>query len=74
MNAIMEYKIDETYPLYLKNWQDNPDIMCRDEYELSIIPTLYTVCYSLGGIFFMIPDKIGRRLTMLFFSLVSMSA
>ena len=28
--AIMEYKLEEDNPLYLKNWQDNPDIMCRD--------------------------------------------
>ena len=71
---IIEFKLDESNPLYLRNWQDNPDIMCRDVYELSLIPAMYAMSYAVGGVFFFMPDKVGRRLTMLIFSIVSMVA
>ena len=48
--------------------------MCRDVYELSLIPAMYTMFYAVGGVFFFMPDKFGRRLTMLVFSIASMVA
>ena len=48
--------------------------MCRDVYELSSIPAMYTLFYAIGGIFFFMPDRIGRRQTMLIFSIASMIA
>ena len=35
---------------------------------------MYTLFYAVGGVFFFMPDRIGRRITMLIFSIISMAA
>lgn len=60
----MNYKLDETNPLFLHNWLEYPDFMCRNQIELTFILSIYSACYVIGGlIFFHAPEKLGRLVT-----------
>ena len=61
--------------MYLQNWLEFPDLMCRTQYELNFLLTLYSLAYALGGVFFFtIPDKIGRLPSFKTFSTMNLVA
>lgn len=47
------------------NWHtDSLDIMCMTLAQEIILPTSYFFGFAIGGFFFWLPDKFGRKLTM----------
>lgn len=63
--GFVQYKQDTSYEFYLENWYAQMDMMCMSFSEIGFIFTLYYIGFGIGGVLFPMPDRIGRRKTLL---------
>jgi len=65
-SSTLEYHIDTDYKYYLNNWFDQMDLMCENPVQTNFMISLRLIAYGLAGIlFFWVPDRYGRRPTLL---------
>ena len=55
------YKVDKDYEYYLNNWYVEMDMMCTPITKISLMFTVYFIGNIVGGVFAVIPDRIGRK-------------
>ena len=60
------YKVDESYDYYINNWYIEMDLMCTPLTKISFMLTLYFVGSITGGLFAAIPDRIGRKKSVIY--------
>jgi hypothetical protein len=51
--------------VYLQNWYEEMDMVCWSPTTISILGAAYHFGYGAGGIFFPLPEALGRRKTLL---------
>ncbi len=68
----MEYKVDKDYEYYLNNWYVEMDFVCTQTTKIDLLATIYMIGVGLGGFSMSwIPDKYGRRQTLIFTGLIT---
>ena len=55
------YKVDTSYEFYLNNWYVEMDLMCTPVTKVSLMFTMLFVGTIASGFLAVIPDRIGRR-------------
>ena len=68
------FKVDTTYEYYLNNWYVEMDLMCTPMTQISLMYMWYFVGTISGGVLAVIPDRIGRRKSVMGGMLVSLVA
>ena len=66
------FKVDESYEYYLNNWY--VDIMCAPAAQVSLMYSQYFIGRLAGGVLAVLPDRIGRKKSVLGGMLVSLLA
>ena len=57
----MNYIVDTSYEYYINNWYLEMDLKCFPEAKIALMVTAYFVGFAINGLFFTIPDNIGRK-------------
>ena len=68
------YKVDMNYDYYLNNWYVEMDLMCTSSTKISLMYMQYFVGTIIGGLLTTIPDRIGRRKSVIGGMAVSIAA
>jgi len=61
----LNYKVDTSFEYYINNWYLEMDLKCMPAAKIGLMITAYFVGYLFNGLFFTIPDQIGRKKTIL---------
>ena len=60
-----QYQVDTTYEYYINNWYVQMDLVCANKAKTNSMLIPYYVASGMAGfLFFSMPDKLGRKLTM----------
>jgi hypothetical protein len=54
---------DESDPYYLKNWITDLDLYCESKGKVSLLASIYFICYACGFILFPIANVSARRIS-----------
>ena len=57
----MLYKVDESYKYFMKNWYTEMDLMCVAPAAIGMMYTWYFIGTLVGVVYTLVPDKIGRK-------------
>ena len=69
------YKMDEEASNFVVNWQQEMGLMCFDRSRISLMVTAYFIGFGMAGAFFFrLPDKWGRKKTMVVFGSIHILA
>lgn len=60
------YRVDSSYQYYLENWYTEMDLMCTSTASIGFMITAYYMGFTLGGMFFALPDNKGRKTSLIF--------
>ena len=66
MNLGTDYIVDTSYTYYLKNWYLEMDLMCMSATDIGFMVTAYYVGFAIGGLMYAVPDKYGRKISIIF--------
>ena len=55
------YKVDTSYEYYFENWYIEMDLVCLSPARVGMMITIYYISFAAGGMFYMVPEKIGRK-------------
>lgn len=58
--------MDSSYQYYLENWFTEMDLMCTSAASIGFMITAYYIGFSVGGLFFTMPDNLGRKVSLIF--------
>ena len=61
-----DYVVDTSYEYYLQNWFLEMDLVCMPATTIGFMITAYYIGFAIGGLFFAIPDKYGRQISIVF--------
>ena len=61
----LNYKVDQYDDLYFHNWYIQLNLICEPRTSYTIIASIYFLGYGLGVVLYWMPDKIGRKGTMI---------
>ena len=67
----MPHKVDESKPYYLHNWHAEMGLVCTSKAVIGLMVSAYFVGYALGGLAYALPDRIGRKRSVMFGMLLS---
>ena len=62
----LTYKIDTSYAYYFDNWYIQMGLYCKTPLEIGYIVSVYYIGYLVGTSFWFVPDKYGRKKTVIF--------
>ena len=68
------YKVDTSYEYYLSNWYVEMDLMCTPLTQISLMFMWFFIGTIAGGSLAVIPDRIGRKKTVIWGMTVSLAA
>ena len=68
------YKVDTSYEYYMNNWYVEMDLMCTPLTQISLMYMWYFVGTISGGVLAVLPDRIGRKKSVIGGMLVSLAA
>ena len=72
---LLGYKVDTDYDYYFNNWFVDMDLVCVSTFKVNfIISAKYIVYGVVGLLFFAMPDKYGRKFTMILWLTVHVPA
>ena len=71
---MLTYKVDEGYEYYFDNWYVQMGLVCMTPLRIAMLASAYFIGYCLGGSLFWLPDKIGRKKSVIFSMTLSMLA
>ena len=63
--------VDTSYEYYINNWYLEMDLKCMPAAKIALMITAYFVGFAINGLFFTIPDQIGRKKSLLVVMLIS---
>ena len=64
-DSSIEYRVDETYDYYLNNWYVQMDLVCASKVRTNSMISYQYVAYGIAGVLlFAMPDRYGRKFTM----------
>ena len=67
----LAFKVDTSSVNYIENWTQQMGLMCTDRSYINAIVTGYFIAYGLAGLLlYELPDKWGRKKTIMFFGSV----
>ena len=66
--------VDETYKYYFHNWYVEMDLICKTSAQIAMLASVYFIGYSIGASMYFLPDKIGRKKSVIFSLTLSMTA
>ena len=61
-----DYIADKSYDYYLDNWFLEMDLVCTPATTIGLMITAYYIGFAIGGLFFAMPDKYGRKPSVIF--------
>ena len=65
-NSLIEYRVDESYDYYLNNWFVQMDLLCINPVRTSSMISAKYIAYGIAGLLlFAMPDRYGRKFTMI---------
>ena len=65
-NSLIEYRVDESYDYYLNNWFVQMDLLCSNPVVTSSMISAKYIAYGIAGLLlFAMPDRYGRKFTMI---------
>ena len=67
----LKYMVDTSYEYYINNWYLEMDLKCMPAAKSALMITAYFVGFAINGLFFTIPDQIGRKKSLLVVMLIS---
>ena len=71
----IEYRVDTSYEYYLNNWYVQMDLVCANTAATNSMISAKYVMYGVAGLlFFAMPDRFGRKSTMMFWMTVHLAA
>ena len=73
-DGLLSYKVDEGYEYYFDNWYVQMGLVCMTPLQIAMLASDYFIGYCLGGSLFWLPDKIGRKKSVIFSMSLSMLA
>ena len=63
-----EYKVDTTYDYYINNWYVDMDLVCANKAHTNSMLVPYYIASGLAGVMFLpMPDRLGRKFTIVLF-------
>ena len=68
------FKVDTSYEYYLNNWYVEMDLMCTSSTKISLMYTQFFIGTIFGGLLAVIPDRIGRKKSVIGGMAVSIAA
>ena len=66
------YIVDTNYDYYLNNWYIEMDLMCQSSTKIAFMFTMYFVGNVVGGCLAFLPDRIGRKNSVIFGLIISL--
>jgi hypothetical protein len=61
----LEYQVDTSYEYYLNNWYVQMDLVCANKVQTNSMISLHYIVYGVAGLLlFAMPDRIGRKASM----------
>jgi MFS family permease len=64
-DVALDYKVDTSYQYYIDNWYLSMDLLCVEPTTVGLIASTYSAAFALGGILFFLPDRLGRKKSLL---------
>ena len=62
----LEFRVDNSYEYHLQNWYLEMDLLCQSKVKTSfLVSARYIACGVAGFFFFALPERYGRKKTML---------
>ena len=71
-NLPFSYIVDTSYDYYLNNWYIEMDLMCETSTKIAFMFTMYFVGNVVGGCLAFLPDRIGRKNSVIFGLIISL--
>jgi MFS family permease len=68
----MNYKVDTEYEYYINNWVVEMDLVCTPKPVISMMMTFFFIGVILNSLYAHIPDRIGRRKSVIYGTGVSL--
>jgi len=66
MATSLEYQVDTSYEYYLNNWYVQMDLVCANKVKTNSMISIHYIFYGIAGLLmFSMPDRIGRKPTMI---------
>ena len=59
----LDYQADTSFEYYINNWYLEMDLKCMSAARVGLMVTAYFIGFALNGLFFTVPDQIGRKKT-----------
>ena len=74
-SSSIEYRVDESYDYYLNNWYVQMDLVCTSKIRTNSMISFMYVAFGVAGILlFAMPDRRGRKFTMVLFYAIHLAA
>ena len=66
IDSQLEYRVDTSYEYYLNNWYVQMDLVCTSKVLINSMISLHYIAFGVAGLLlFSMPDRLGRKPTML---------
>ena len=72
--STLHYFVDTDYKYYFKNWYTEMDLMCVPATKVGLMITVYYLAFAAGGVFYPLPEKIGRKKSVMLSVCISLIA
>ena len=66
--------MDESYKYYFNNWFTEMDLICVAKAKISVMITVYYICFAAGGVMYTLPESIGRKKSVMLSAFLSLIA
>ena len=60
------YQVDKDYKYYIDNWYLEMDLLCTSTASIGFLVTAFYIGFVIGGLFSTMPDKYGRKWSLMF--------
>ena len=70
----INYKVDQSYQYYFDNWYVEMDLFCKAPVQIAMLASVYSFGYLISGFLFWVPDRLGRKRTVILSLTIAMTA